>query len=426
MNIKFYIFIISFLCASINCTSQRKPRKVAAPPVPTVSALELFSQYSFNDAVSAIQKEIQATNKKGSPTYELRQLANRIRLGQNMIQSTEKVVFIDSFVVDKADILKTIKLSPSCGTLMTYAKACPGDTKASEYQKSSTVFQNEFGDHIIYSADDDSGTEMLYEKILLGKNWSDPKPLIIETTDSVESIAYPFLMSDGTTMYFASEGEGSLGGYDIFVTRYNSDTGEFVKAENIGMPFNSPANDYLYLIDESSGLGWFVSDRNQEENNVCIYLFIPNTSRETYDTSVYSEDEIKKFAQIHSILDTQNDEKIIDAAHKQLNNLTQTTTKSAQPAAFTFHVASGVTYHRLDEFKSATAMKNAIEWTNKKSEIQKMQSALADKRRQWTNNASEALKVEILGMEKALLDLDKRVKELETEIRSDEQKKLNL
>ena len=37
---------------------------------------------------------------------------------------------------------------------------------------------------------------------------------------------YPFVLSDGATIYYSSKGNGSIGGYDLFVTRYNinSDT----------------------------------------------------------------------------------------------------------------------------------------------------------------------------------------------------------
>ena len=38
-----------------------------------------------------------------------------------------------------------------------------------------------------------------------------------------------------------------MGGYDIFVTRYNSDTDNYLNPENVGMPFNSPFNDYMAL-----------------------------------------------------------------------------------------------------------------------------------------------------------------------------------
>ena len=74
MNIKLSLVIICLFCASVCSHAQKRARRTAVVPVKTVSAEELFNQYSFDAAVSAIQKELQATKKTGSPTYELQQL----------------------------------------------------------------------------------------------------------------------------------------------------------------------------------------------------------------------------------------------------------------------------------------------------------------------------------------------------------------
>lgn len=68
-----------------------------------------------------------------------------------------------------------------------------------------------------------------------------------------------------------------------FVTRYNTNTDTYLVPENVGMPFNSPYNDYMYVIDEYNNLGWFASDRYQPEDKVCIYVFVPNDSKRTYN-----------------------------------------------------------------------------------------------------------------------------------------------
>ena len=40
------------------------------------------------------------------------------------------------------------------------------------------------------------------------------------------------------------------------------------------MPFNSPYNDYMYVIDEYNNLGWFASDRFQPEGKVLSLIHI--------------------------------------------------------------------------------------------------------------------------------------------------------
>lgn len=50
------------------------------------------------------------------------------------------------------------------------------------------------------------------------------------------------------------------------------------------MPYNSPYDDYLLAIDEITGIGWWATDRNQLEDSITIYKFIPSDLRQNYDS----------------------------------------------------------------------------------------------------------------------------------------------
>ena len=56
------------------------------------------------------------------------------------------------------------------------------------------------------------------------------------------------MTSDGETLYFAAMSEEGLGGYDIYVTRFDSDEGTFLEAENVGLPYNSFSDDSLFCM----------------------------------------------------------------------------------------------------------------------------------------------------------------------------------
>ena len=141
-----------------------------------------------------------------------------------------------------------------------------------------------------------------------------------------ESVNFPYLMPDGSTLYFAQKGPKSIGGYDLFVTRYDAESGSYLRAENIGMPFSSEANDYLYAIDETNQLGYFVTDRRQPEGKVCIYVFVPNETRRVYDPVAYSDNMIRSLARIDSISATWTD----DAARQQALDRFKTAKKSTR------------------------------------------------------------------------------------------------
>ena len=66
-----------------------------------------------------------------------------------------------------------------------------------------------------------------------------------------------------------------MGGYDIYTSTYDKETKRFLTPVNIGMPFNSEADDYMFVIDEYSNTGWFARNRNPPADTVCIYVFVP-------------------------------------------------------------------------------------------------------------------------------------------------------
>ena len=77
-----------------------------------------------------------------------------------------------------------------------------------------------------------------------------PMPMDSTLAEGADS-AFPFLMPDGVTLYFANNGGNSLGGYDIFMTRRSDDADgrSYMQPQNIGMPYNSPYDDYMLAID---------------------------------------------------------------------------------------------------------------------------------------------------------------------------------
>lgn len=90
----------------------------------------------------------------------------------------------------------------------------------------------------------------------------------INTTDDEDA---PYLTEDGKTLYFSSTGHASMGGYDI----YKSDlvNGEWSKAENLGVPFNSPADDIYFIVDKTKENGFLSSSRIEGNGTFDIYSF---------------------------------------------------------------------------------------------------------------------------------------------------------
>ena len=341
----------------------------------------------------------------------------------NMREMTQQILIIDSIVVDKDMILPHLRLSSETGSLMTTRDFLGKSVNG-------FAFVNEMGNKAYFSLPDDSLCQHLFTSDVLGNEWSSPQPLK-GISEGITEASYPFMLTDGITFYFAGKGEESIGGYDIFLTRYNSRSGSFFKPENIGMPFNSEANDYLYSVDELNRIGYFVSDRRQPEGKVCIYIFVPSDSRKTYDPSIYTEQQIRDFADIISIADTWGngtERKAALSRLKTINNVKPSSEKKSNAQSVPIVINDALTYSSAKDFRSNKAANLYQELVIAQGRLTVVETELAKARDLFpTATAADrrSLRQEILQMEKEVQQLYQRIPSLEKEIRKEENKVIN-
>ena len=339
-----------------------------------------------------------------------------------MREATQQILFIDSVVVGKNDFLSAVRLHPESGRLTTYDQFFRSEGHSEGY-----VFVNEMGNKCYFSDEDDNGRMKLYTRDKLGKEWSEQTP-VKGINEGITEANYPFMMTDGTTFYFAAKGLESIGGYDIFVTRYDSDNGQFLKQENIGMPFNSEANDYMYAIDEISNIGYFVTDRRQPAGKVCVYIFIPPTSRRTYDLDSYSEEQLRELSEIRRIARTWGNGKEREQALERLKAIDSKSITQQPKSEMQMIINDQVTYTSISQFRSQESLSLFQQLTNTKKKLVETQNTLEKSRNYYAKANKEdknVLRTEILDGEDEILRLTYQVSDLEKRIRNAENKILN-
>lgn len=323
-------------------------------------------------------------------------------LYEEMLPSTAKVMFVDSIIAKKSDFLKSIVIDSEAGQLT---------------QKNGSIsYTNEFGTRQYQTVGDTlKGIEILSQQLINGV-WSDEKSLF-KNELGIKNPCNPFMLADGTTLFFAAQGEKSLGGYDIFMTTYNAESAKFYEPNNYGLPFNSKYNEYLLAIDEFNNLGWLVSDRYLTGDSVCIYIFEPTPTRMSYESDNITEDELKSRADIRQISDTWQVGNH-RAAEKRIANLSETKKKDSK--GIKFAIDDNKVYTSKTEFKSAEAKKKFDQLTEMK-EMLSIQEKSIDELRIGYKNAKQSqrgqLKTRILGMEENIDQLEKDIANAEKEIR---------
>lgn len=242
--------------------------------------------------------------------------------------------------------------------------------------------------------------------LLADDSWESPQPLG-NALESVRNAAYPFLMADGSTLYFAGQGNESLGGYDIFISRNNGD--EFLQPQNIGMPYNSPYDDYLLVIDELTGAGWWATDRNRIDGKVTIYVFVPQELRVNYPAD--TPDLIAR-AKIKSISGTGSasvDRTRIKNAIAALDN-----ESSSDDREFQFAMPGGKIYSRMSDFSSPEAAEAMKLFLDTQFKLSMEEDALAEMRAAFAAGASN--KGEILQAEQRIESLRSELRRLSNEV----------
>jgi len=89
----------------------------------------------------------------------------------------------------------------------------------------------------------------------------DYEPLNLGTPiNTKDAEATPFYDTREQKLYFASRWHYGLGGYDIFYSK--EENGEWTTPQNMGVPFNSAANDLYFVINAGDTTGYFASNRS--------------------------------------------------------------------------------------------------------------------------------------------------------------------
>ncbi len=376
-----------------------------------------FISYQFEEAITYFTDYLEA-----SPSIQFKTQAEdrlkRSHLAARLIRRVEDIEIIDSLMVNKKDFLKHYDLSKETGQYTTKTALAP-DKRTIDL----ISFVTQRADRKIFSDLVDNYTRLFASNKLLIA-WSKPE-YVSENINADGDQNYPFLMLDGVTLYFAANGESSLGGYDIFITRFNPNINDYLIPENIGFPFNSIYNDYMYVVDETRGIGWFVTDRHQIRDKVCIYRFRYQDEKSYINTEdsdyLISAAQLKKYkkADLSSFTEGKNTEENDEEQGIKVEKIENT-----EPQTIVFQINDTLDYTNTKQFISRNALKHWQEWQKLTQNLNNKEQALSSLRSQYTASKTDKEKArfadEIISIEKEILVLRPKIQALDIKIKNEE------
>ncbi len=120
------------------------------------------------------------------------------------------------------------------------------------------------GDEIYFSSDRPGGfggRDLYRIRRLPNGEWSQPLNLG-STVNTIHDEDAPFMHSDGTTLFFSSNGHNTMGGYDIFkAVLVDPFMNGWNKPDNLGYPLNTVNDDIYFSLSDDGFTGYFSSQR---------------------------------------------------------------------------------------------------------------------------------------------------------------------
>lgn len=152
-----------------------------------------------------------------------------------------------------------------------FTKVKPLPEQVNEKIETSGCFGPE-GDVIYFARRDKvDGKNDIYSCRKLPKgNWGMPYKLP-EQINTPYNEDFPSISSDGLTLYFASEGHNSMGGYDLFKSTFNPENYTWSEAQNLGFPINSTTDDRSISITSDNRAGYISTWRPGSFGDLDIY-----------------------------------------------------------------------------------------------------------------------------------------------------------
>ncbi len=157
------------------------------------------------------------------------------------------------------------------------------------------------------------GTDIYMTRLLPNGHWAIPQNLG-ENINTKYNEDFPNLFYDGQTLYFASQGHNSIGGYDLFKSSWDPEANSWTKAENIGFPVNTPEDNMTISFTKDQLHAYISTYREDSYGLQDIYriTFLEKDPRRTvYRCKLKKKDteQVIRYAYV-SVIDNETEQEI--------------------------------------------------------------------------------------------------------------------
>ena len=359
----------------------------------------LYQQaYEMELAIDNLER-FQKVAKDDHPlAQDTRTALEECQSGLRLINKYFDIKVINKDTIPLRELVNAYHLSKDAGQLMV-----AGDFFRTGVDADQVAFRTERENEVFFPIQETDETWNIYKIVRLLDSWSEAE-ILDEPVNSEWDEMYPFLLTDGVTLYFSSKRPGGMGGYDIYQSFFDPETRTYSPPANMGPPFNSPADDYLLAPDGFSQRAWFATNRGLTGDSVIVAEIVwDNTVIKNNTESIH---QLKTLATLPLSPEAEN-----LRAHS--SNGKNGNGKSDKKSEIHFGVNDTLVYTRFDQFQSSEALKIFKEGYKTEQKKDSLNNLMARKRKayaqSYNQNEIKQLIDEIVILEKQTYGLDQEI-----------------
>ena len=230
----------------------------------------LHLDYRFNDAIKYYalynEKKIKTT-KQFDADRDIRMCQN----GKRLMTTISDLIVTDKKEITSDKFFRIYDLHDIGGSMLVTAEFQSKLDKKYNHiplihfpQKPSVIYYSSYGDN------EATGKDIYVRRRLPDGSWGLPQPIPGNVNTQFDE-DYPYMHPDGQYLYFSSKGHNSMGGYDVFRSKIDPETGAFGPPENMDFAISSPDDDMFYIVDSLNKNAYFASARQSELGKLYVY-----------------------------------------------------------------------------------------------------------------------------------------------------------
>ncbi len=231
----------------------------------------LHLNFQFDDAIKSYRKYIE---KRGSRDnrYNVEREIEMCQNGKKLLITFTDIIVSEKQEIDKEKFFRLYKNMETIGgdILVSAEFQSKLDKKKGHVPivhfppQAKAIYYSSYGE------DGSTGLDIYIRRRLPDGTWGDPQ-ILPGQVNSKDDEDFPYMHPSGDFLYFSSKGHNSMGGYDIFYSRYNPDENVFGKPENVDFAISSPDDDFFYVVDSEFKSAYFASARQSENGKLHVY-----------------------------------------------------------------------------------------------------------------------------------------------------------